>query len=540
MIGRPGVFALGLIVGVAAHSSYSCVRARAGDAFALHDDTVAPIDVPSAVSTPRLPDRPAPGPTDRLPSAAEGDIPKGGAPAIAPAPVPTGLPDLDDLRGRRLEVPVEGIDRKTLRDSFAEGRAGHVHEAIDILAPRGTPVVAVEDGRIEKLFTSKQGGLTIYQFDPSRRYCYYYAHLDRYAAGLDAGPDREARPGDRLRRRQRQRAAEDAAPALHDLQARRGQALVEGRANQPVPAMGRFLSAVAALLILAAAAPPRAAEKVPFAVRTRGLTFTEKVASLAVLPGAHVDLEIAVAATGRYRVDAKGGSELRLDGDDLALARARRAGPGDTLIVRDARGGKALELNVFVMVPFTDVQDGRLNGYRIGKYPAKTQPLGFVEVTTDTMRTKLSPHFELRQFLCKQPGGFPKYVVLSEALILKLERIIEALDDAGHDVDTLAIMSGYRTPFYNEGIGNVRDSQHTAGTAADIFVDEKIDGRMDDLDRDGVVTRDDAIWLFQLIDHMDRMPAALFPGGLGDYGATAAHGPFVHVDVRGRLARWRG
>jgi peptidoglycan LD-endopeptidase LytH len=183
VISRGVVFALGLIMGVAAHSSYSCVRARAGDVFALRDDMAAPIDVPSAVSTPRLPDRPA----ERLPSAAEGDIPKGGAPAIAPAPVPTGLPDLDDLRGRRLAVPVEGIDRKTLRDSFAEGRAGRVHEAIDILAPRGTPVVAVEDGRIEKLFTSKQGGLTIYQFDPSRRYCYYYAHLDRYAAGLTQG-----------------------------------------------------------------------------------------------------------------------------------------------------------------------------------------------------------------------------------------------------------------------------------------------------------------------------------------------------------------
>ena len=67
---------------------------------------------------------------------------------------------------------------------------------------------------------------------------------------------------------------------------------MEGRTDQPVPAMGRFLSAVAALLILAAAAPPRAAGKVPFAVRTQGLSFTEKVASLAVLPGAHVDLEI--------------------------------------------------------------------------------------------------------------------------------------------------------------------------------------------------------------------------------------------------------
>jgi hypothetical protein len=63
---------------------------------------------------------------------------------------------------------------------------------------------------------------------------------------------------------------------------------------------------------------------------------------------------------------------------------------------------------------------------------------------------------------------------------------------------------------------------------------------MDDLNRDGVITRDDAIWLFDLVDRMDRLPDALFKGGLGDYGSTAAHGPFVHVDVRGRLARWRG
>ena len=74
-------------------------------------------------------------------------------------------------------------------------------------------------------------------------------------------------------------------------------------------------------------------------------------------------------------------------------------------------------------------------------------------------------------------------------------------------------MSGYRTPFYNERIGNVRDSQHTAGTAADIFVDEKPDGRMDDLDRDGVVTRDDAVWLFKLVDGMDRTPAASSAAG---------------------------
>jgi murein DD-endopeptidase MepM/ murein hydrolase activator NlpD len=176
---RYAVFALGLLAGVTAHASYSCVTARAGAALALHEKGEPTLDIPSAMTTPR--------PAERLPSAAEGDAPARGAPVVSPAPVPTGLPDLETLRGRRLEVPVEGIARTALRDSFAEGRGGRVHEAIDILAPRGTAIVAVEDGRIEKLFTSKLGGLTIYQFDPTRTYCYYYAHLDRYADGLKEG-----------------------------------------------------------------------------------------------------------------------------------------------------------------------------------------------------------------------------------------------------------------------------------------------------------------------------------------------------------------
>jgi murein DD-endopeptidase MepM/ murein hydrolase activator NlpD len=93
-----------------------------------------------------------------------------------------------DLARRDLLVPVQGIGRDELLDTFDDTRGGgRVHEAMDIIAPRNTPVVAVEAGRIAKLFTSDQGGLTIYQFDPTETYTYYYAHLERYAPGLQEG-----------------------------------------------------------------------------------------------------------------------------------------------------------------------------------------------------------------------------------------------------------------------------------------------------------------------------------------------------------------
>jgi len=88
---------------------------------------------------------------------------------------------------RRLTVPVEGVAAADLRDTFADGRPGHRHEAIDIAAPRGARVLAADDGKLVKLFTSVPGGLTIYQFDPDSRFAYYYAHLDRYADGLREG-----------------------------------------------------------------------------------------------------------------------------------------------------------------------------------------------------------------------------------------------------------------------------------------------------------------------------------------------------------------
>jgi len=127
---------------------------------------------------------PGPGASGGI-SAAPGTAPGGAAPP--PPPPPALAYDVDALGRRHLLLPVQGLRREQLRDSFAERRGGHVHEALDIMAARNTPVMAVEDGRLAKLFVSVQGGNTIYQFDPSETYAYYYAHLERYADGLHEG-----------------------------------------------------------------------------------------------------------------------------------------------------------------------------------------------------------------------------------------------------------------------------------------------------------------------------------------------------------------
>lgn len=110
------------------------------------------------------------------------------APVDLPPNTPEAIAALPPASVNDLLLPVEGVAPSALADTFTQARSeGRVHDAIDIMAPRGTPVLATNDGHVVKLFTSERGGLTVYEFGPNDQVLYYYAHLDRYAPGLAEG-----------------------------------------------------------------------------------------------------------------------------------------------------------------------------------------------------------------------------------------------------------------------------------------------------------------------------------------------------------------
>ena len=210
-------------------------------------------------------------------------------------------------------------------------------------------------------------------------------------------------------------------------------------------------------------------------------------------------------------------------------------------------------LRWIVMTPFSAKVNGRIGSYRIGNFPfehsdpsnpAYANPRGFIEVTPDNRSTKVSEHFSLGQFLTKnQQEVWPKYLVLQPRLLDKLELTIAELKREGHPVNGLFVMSGFRTPDYNEaGVGaggRSEVSRHQYGDAADVYPDDRGRGRMDDLNRDGRVDLADA----RILAHAAEMVELSHPelvGGIGIYPATSAHGPFVHIDARGKRARWGG
>jgi hypothetical protein len=296
----------------------------------------------------------------------------------------------------------------------------------------------------------------------------------------------------------------------------------------------------------------------PFSIAFNGETAAYRDLATFVMPNARMTLKaVGGHAAPTYTLKTQEGASVAQRGRVWRWTAPAVPGKYDLTIspsdnADEQKRGTEITLHVFVMTPAADVRNGYLNGYRIGSYPAKPlngnpiyqPPAGFVEVTKKNRDDKLTPHFTLEQFLCKEDlsDRYPKYVVVKERLLLKLEAILQHVnDDLGIKTDTLHVMSAFRTPYYNKAIGDVLYSQHQWGSAADIFIDPHEKNRMEDLDGNRVVDIRDSKFLYDRIEDMLALKALRrFQGGMGYYPATAAHPPFVHVDVRGTKARWKG
>lgn len=289
--------------------------------------------------------------------------------------------------------------------------------------------------------------------------------------------------------------------------------------------------------------------KTPYQIKVGDVTSSYRVFAYFVLPNKNIPIRLIQPnfISGLYQIRANSGSVARSAPHQWTWKAPAKPGLYPVYLIHRNRPD-TLILNMIVLTPFSQVKNGAIGNYKIGYYPKSSsvksnyygRPKGFIKVTRDLLETSLSPHFKVKQFLCKQNSKYPKYVVLREELILKLELILQLLHDEGISCRSLTIMSGYRTPHYNKILGNVKYSQHLFGGAADFYVDENPkDGQMDDLNKDSEINVKDAQYLLQLIKVLSyKKEYRGFEGGLAAYKRTASHGPFVHTDVRGYEASW--
>lgn len=279
--------------------------------------------------------------------------------------------------------------------------------------------------------------------------------------------------------------------------------------------------------------------RVSFTVAFQGLESDLKIITTSVSPGATLSIKTSATATASDGTITHVRDRWKWTAPNT---------PGRTEL-RFTEYDESILMNVFVLTPFVNGVDTDLHGFKIGSY-AKTlfrglnsyaAPKGLIELTDGPADLKISPNFTLSQFICKQqPGHDPSYLLIRAAMLIKLETLLEAAEENGWPTDSFFIMSGYRTPYYNAAIGNTTtSSRHLYGGAADIWIDGNGDGQMDDLNGDGIINIKDARALANLAETLAIKGGRNWPvGGIGIYRANSAHGPFLHIDVRGYRARW--
>jgi hypothetical protein len=239
---------------------------------------------------------------------------------------------------------------------------------------------------------------------------------------------------------------------------------------------------------------------------------------------------------------------------DTALATTARSLTGDQVVAPSMAGfyrfaliksgaQRSIEgLTLAVLVPFEEKEGVMLRGYRIGTYLAErvsgrqAPPQGFLEITPADVDIPITKHLRVGDFLNHdQQGVWPSYAAINPKLLDKLELVIQEIarwhgDKAVADIE-IDVHSGFRAPEHNRRIQRAaRDSQHQYGDAADVAIDANGDGKITAIDSRMVGL---AVEIVEL-KHPDLV------GGLGIYTSGHSSTNYVHIDVRGRRARWRG
>ncbi len=305
----------------------------------------------------------------------------------------------------------------------------------------------------------------------------------------------------------------------------------------------RLAGAAAFFLIVGAAAIPAfARESGSRNVKGRTLPPARiEVAVAAPLPARNLELDAVPAAE-------RGDTSTGVSGRVRIHLLAAGSTPAGVYPVPGGVGGHGF---AFVgVVPFGAKRGSLIDGYHVGFWPSELHrvqsdaydnPAGFVEVTAQNASTPVSDHFTLGDFATHDGAPFPKYIVLREALLDKVELVLADLEMHGVSTEHVRVLSGFRTPAYNFALGDAsgraRESRHQYGDAIDMVIDADGDGRMDDLNHDGTVDAEDVRVIEAAVDRVERAHPDL-AGGLGLYREMGPSGPFAHIDVRGTRARW--
>ncbi|MEW6995086.1 D-Ala-D-Ala carboxypeptidase family metallohydrolase [Colwelliaceae bacterium MEBiC 14330] len=201
------------------------------------------------------------------------------------------------------------------------------------------------------------------------------------------------------------------------------------------------------------------------------------------------------------------------------------------------------KLQLIVKTPIDTAQVKQVNGYQINQYPKPykgllqyNQPQGLIEINKADESRYLSDLVQIKDIMCKQRSGYPKYLLVDIEGLKMLDDLYDYLRAQGLNFTRFSFISGYRTPYYNRMIGNGKHSRHLYGDAFDLYIDENGDHRMDDLNQDGRQDKRDVDYLYQLF--LAFLTDNNRKGGVGKYLPNSRHGGFVHIDNRGFNARW--